>query len=74
MHQPERGKSEWDNMLYRHVKQMVCDLTSYVLCTRVSGNCTYVSNISVTHSAAGLTPEKKGKSSDFKVKFMENTL
>ena len=61
VHQPKKGKPDLDDMLYRHVKQMLCDHTSYVLCTQVSGDCTYVSNFSISNSVAGLIPEKKLK-------------
>ena len=54
-------------MFYRHVKQMVCGHTSYFLCTQVSGDCTDISNISITHSVADLTPEKTGKISGLMV-------
>ena len=46
-----------DDMLYRNVKQMIYDHTSYVLCTQITDDCTDVSNISVTNSVADLTPE-----------------
>ena len=61
VHQSKKVKPDLDDMLYRYVKQMVCDHTIYVLCTEVSGDCTYVYNLSVTNSVADFTPEKKGK-------------
>ena len=61
VHQPKKGKPDLDDMLYRHVKQMVCDHTSYVLCTQFSGDCTCIFDLSVTNSVADLTPDKKGK-------------
>ena len=57
VHQPKKGKPNLDDILYRHVKQMVCDHTSYVLCTQVSGDFIDVSNISIISSVAGLIPE-----------------
>ena len=61
VHQPKKVKPDLDDMLYRHMKLMVCNHTSYVLCTQVSNDCTYVSSLSVTNSVDSFTPEKKGK-------------
>ena len=43
VHQANKGNPDLDDMLYRHVKQMVCDHTTYVLCTHASDDCTDVS-------------------------------
>ena len=45
-HQKEEGHPDLDDMLYRHVKQMLCDHTIYALCTQVSDDCTNVSKVS----------------------------
>ena len=37
---------------------MVCDHTTYVLCTQIIDDCTDVSNLSVTNSVADLTLDK----------------
>ena len=61
VHQPKKGKSDLNNMLYIHLKQMVYNNTSYIICTPVSGYCIDVSNLSVTNSVAGLILENKSK-------------
>ena len=48
-------------MLYRHVEQIVCDYTIYVLYTQISDDCTNISNLSVSTGVADLIPKKGQK-------------
>ena len=60
-HQLKEGPPDLDNLLYRYVKEMLCDHTTYVICTNAIDNLIYANNLCVRNDVVDVSPTKKDR-------------
>ena len=55
-YQSNEGPPDLNDILYRHVKQMICDHTTYFLCANVSKNLIAKENIIIRDGLTEISP------------------